>query len=340
MNAPFAEARAALLADYRKGAGGADILRRLDAAVTEPLDRSAENAELLLAHAQLAWIADQRNPNASRARQSAERLIEMVPDLADGYRLFGFACLTRREYRDAFLALSAVKTIPTPMTLDNFRALARFLMSGVPKVSFPLAGETYAFDLTTHNAAAIESSAFHSVGLLTEWEELQYLATLLDPAKVKRIAEVGVLLGNHTAFFLKTLKPSHITLIDADPANTAFIARTVAYNRASPHPEVRQETAFVGAATGEITFAGTKVPVRPLTALVEGPVDFLKIDVDGGEETLLQGAAPVIENTKPIVMIETTPRTHTPVEQWFTARGYTTRKVFDHGDYRNVVLMP
>ena len=338
--ATTSETKAALLAEHRRGVKGADFLRRLGEAVGGPLERTSEDVELLLAHAQLAWIADQRKPAAIRARASAERLIELVPDFAEGYRLLGFACLTRGEYRDAFMALSAVKTIPTPANFDNFRALARLLMTGIPKVSFDLAGQRYAFDLTTHNAAAIESSAFHSVGMLTEWDELQYLAQVLDPAKTRHIVEVGVLLGNHSAFFLKTLRPDHITLIDADPANLPFIERTVAYNAVNPRPTARIHNAFVGKSAGETTFAGAKVPVRSLTELVDGPVDFIKIDVDGGEESLLEGAEAVIQNTRPVVMIETTPASHGAVAAWFAARGYTLRKQFDHGDYRNVILSP
>ncbi len=329
-------ARTALLAEYRRGTGP-EYLRRLGEALAGPLDRSPENAELLMVYAQRCWIADQRKPDSARARDAAQRLIEMAPDLSDGYRLLGFAALTRRDYRDAFLAFSAVKTIASPVNFDNFRALAQMLMSDVKKVGFDLGGQHYAFDLTTHNAAAIESSAFHSIGLLTEWEELQYLGDLLEPTKIRRIAEVGVLLGNHSAFFLKTFRPEHITLIDADPANIPFMQSTVTYNSAL-RPAIHN--AFVGDQDGEVTFAGSKVPMRPLSGLVDGRVDFLKIDVDGSEEKVLKGAAAVIETSRPAVMIETTPETHSAVIDWFTARGYCERRVFDRGNYRNVVLTP
>lgn len=334
------ETKARLLAEHRKGANSRDFLKRLGEVVAGPLQRVPEDVELLLAHAQAAWIADQRDPIAARARDSAQRLITLVPDLADGYRLLGLAHLSRREYRDAFLALSAVKTIASPVNLDNFRALARLLMTDVPKVSFEWGGQRYAFDLTTHNAAAIESSAFHSIGMLTEAEELQFLGTILDPARIKRVVEVGVLLGNHSAYFLKTLRPEALTLIDADPANLPFIEHTVSYNSAPARPAVTIHNAFVGTGVGEVTFAGAKVPMRPLADLVQGPVDFLKVDVDGGEESLLKGAAPVIEASRPVVMIETTPASHAAVEAWFAARRYAVTRVFDHGGYRNVVLAP
>ncbi len=339
--ATTATGRAELLRLIRTGAKGPEVLSRLDQAMAGPVQRTTEDVELLLTYAQLAWIADQRIPAATRARDGACRLIELVPDLADGYRLLGFAHLTRKEYRDAYLALSAVKTIATPANYDNFRALARLLMTGTGRASFEAGGHRYAFDLSTHNAAAVESSAFHSVGMLTEWEELQYLGSLLPPEKIRSIAEVGVLLGNHSAFFLKTFRPDRITLIDADPANLPFIERTLFYNLPEPKPAVDVQCAFVsGTSGGEVTFAGAKVPRRTLAELVREPVDFLKIDVDGGEVHLLTGAASVIEASRPAVMIETTPTTHDAVVAWFTARQYGVRKMFEHGSYRNTVLLP
>ena len=63
---------------------------------------------------------------------------------------------------------------------------------------------------------------------------------------------------------------------------------------------------------------------------------------DGGlsKVDLLAGASAVVDASRPAVMIETTPDTHEPVVRWFAGRRYTTARVFDHGGYRNVVLLP
>ena len=100
--AASATGRAGLLALTRTGAAGPEILSRLEVATADPLPRTAECIELLLAAAQGAWIADQRAPAAPRARDHARRLIALVPDLADGYRLLGFAHLSRGEIEDSF----------------------------------------------------------------------------------------------------------------------------------------------------------------------------------------------------------------------------------------------
>src|SRR5207253_2295025 len=158
-----------------------------------------------------------------------------------------------------------------------------------------------------------------------------FLGATLPADRMRRIVEVGVLMGNHSAYFLKTFKPEAITLIDGDPANIPFIEHTVFYNLPENRPDVDVQCAFVGGAPGEATFAEQKVQRRTLADLVHGGVDFLKIDVDGGEVNLLTGAASVIEAYRPAVMIETTPLTHSKVIEWFTARRYTAKKVFDHG---------
>jgi FkbM family methyltransferase len=335
-----AAGKADLLALIRAGVGGPEVLRRLETATAPPLARAAEDIELLLAMAQQAWIADQRAPTAVRARDAAQQLIALVPDLPDGYRLLGFAHLSRGAYQEAYLAFSAMKTVAGAANFDNFRALARHMMTGLNPVTFDLGGARYTFDLTTHNAAATESSAFHSVGLLTEWEELQYLGATVG--RPQRIVEVGVLLGNHTAYFLKTFAPHQLVLIDADPANLPFMRSTVGYNIADGGaPDVEMHTAFVGGRNqSAVSFAGAQVPQRTLAELAPGQIDFLKIDVDGGELALLDGAASVIEASRPAVMIETTPTTHDPVVAWFAARGYDVRRIFDHGSYRNVIVVP
>ena len=320
--------------------GAPDVFARLEEAMAQPLACTAEDAELLLAYTQRVWIADQRHAAAIRARDGARRLIELVPDFADGYRLLGLAHLNRKEYRDAYLALSALKTISGAAHVENYRTLARSLMTGSTRASFDLAGARYTFDLSVHNAAAMESSAFHSAGLLAEWDELQHLARVLDRVKTRRIVEVGALLGNHSAFCLKTFAPDRMTMIDADAANIPFIERTAFYNLPETRPEIDVQLAFVADSPGEGRFAGAKVPRRTLQDLAPGPVNFLKVDIDGGEMALLAGAAPVIETSRPAVMIATCRDNHDEVLAWFGRQRYHTNRVFDHGAHRNILLLP
>lgn len=327
-----------LLQRLRRGETGDALIAALDAALTH-MSLTPEDVELLLGQAHLAWIADQRAPAAQRARDAALRLTQLVPTLRDGHRLLGLAHLTRGEYRDAFMAFTAAMRCDGGANLENFRALARNLMLGDATANFEIDGAAYTFDLSCHNAAAIEAGAFHSVGVLTELDELRALKSVADRRSITGIIEIGVLMGNHTAYFLKAFTPRRIMLIDADPANLPFIARTVQANATTP-PELALINAFVGAQPGQTTFAGHAVACRRLDDLAAWPADLLKIDVDGGELALLSGAEAAIMAGRPLVMIETTPATRADALAWFAARGYDARQTFDHGAYANTILVP
>lgn len=327
------EARRRLLAAAQSDTADAALFSQLERALAQTQHGSDEFLELLYGASRQAWILDQRNASATRARDYALKLVKLAPQRAAGHFQLGLAHLTRKEYRDAEAAFSVL-----PREFKHFRALARHLMAGKKTVEFNLAGEVYAFDLSTHNASAIETSAYHSVATLHEWEELQFLAKHV--ANARCIVEVGVLVGNHTAFFLKNFSADRLVLIDADPANHPYIRRTIEHNlQRSPPPAVQLECTYVGGRSGQMmSFAGSEVPVRRLDEVVTGPVDFLKIDVDGGEVEVLEGAAGVVESRRPAIMIETARHTNAPVLAQLKAWGYEPRRVFEHGSYSNTFL--
>lgn len=326
---------------FRDGATAPRLLASIESCLPTSALETAEDFELVLAHAQLAWIKDQRDPEATRARDSARRIVERAPDLPDGYRILGLAHLCRQEYRDAYVTFSAAASLNAQVNYENFRNLSKLLMQGVSPVAFELDGTRYKFDLTTHNAEAIESSAFHSVGLLTEVEELNHLKGLTSEKNIEHIVEVGVLLGNHTAFFLKQLSPARMTLFDADSENRPFIEKTVSYNApADIRESVALNTMFVTDAARTMKIAGQSVEANSLDAKIDTKVDFMKIDVDGGEIDLLKGAEQTITHSRPMIMIETAPATHAAVKSWFEERNYKMDRVFDRGGYSNVFFLP
>jgi hypothetical protein len=328
--------KATLINRLRAGEGGPSILNELERMLAGGVSRTPEDAELLLAYAHQAWIADQREPQATRARDAAATLASLIPGLQDAHRLLGLAHLSRGDYREAFMALTTAERTPGPMNVGNFTALARNLMLGQTTTSFEIAGQQYSFDLSCHNAAAIEAGAFHSVGVLTEWDELTALAETAGGRAIQTIVEIGVLMGNHTAFLLKTFKPSRLTLVDADPANLPFIRSTVK-NNALTEPHVKLVNAFVGAGGPAISFAGAQVAQVTLKSVEIGTPDLIKIDVDGAEMQVLSHAPTTMLDHKPIIMIETTPRTRADVQVWFRTHGYEAVRSFDHGGYANTI---
>lgn len=163
-----------------------------------------------------------------------------------------------------------------------------------------------------------------------------------NPARpIRRIAEIGVGSGDDTAFFLRTFRPDHLILIDADPVNHPAIAESVA--RATPAgcvPIVETICAYVGRGCGETTFAGAKVPHRRLNELIRGAIDLIKIGVNGCELKVLESGDEPFVRHRPLVMIRTTAETMAPVQAWFAARGYKPPQVFVRATGHMLIFRP
>lgn len=85
---------------------------------------------------------------------------------------------------------------------------------------------------------------------------------------------------------------------------------------------------------GESGYAEITVETRPLDEVYAGDVGFMKIDVEGHEESVLEGARRTIARSRPRVLVEAEER-HSPgsirrVRAFFRALGYRGYFVFRH----------
>lgn len=158
---------------------------------------------------------------------------------------------------------------------------------------------------------------------------------------IRRIVEIGVADGHDTAFFLRTFRPDHLILIDADPANHPLIARAVAgHTPPGCTPIVETVCAYVGRGCGETIFAGATVPHRRLNDLIRGPVDLIKIHVDGCEMRVLESGDEPIARHRPLVIVRTGADTAATLQAWFAARRYQAPDVVARGPYRHLIFRP
>ncbi|WP_085553564.1 FkbM family methyltransferase [Azospirillum agricola] len=297
-----------------------------------------QDTDVLRALATALWVRDQRAAERVEALDAARRLVAANPEDSGALHLLGMIALTKRQFLEAYLAFSTGMTATPPLPLDASRRLAGFLLRGIRRLSFPVDGLTYEFGLAVHTPQAMESSVAHCAGQLTEMEELRYLKTVLGRAPV--IAEVGVLLGNHSAFFLKNLSPRTLHLFEADVSCLEEIRENARANNAGG-ADIHLHHAFIGDPDGEpVEIGGTRLPQSALSSLVAERVDFLKVDTDGGEMGFLAGAEGLIQTSRPFVMMETDTVTDRPVRAWFAARGYEERHRIDHGHYFNTFFAP
>lgn len=297
-----------------------------------------KDPDVLRALATALWVRDQKAVDRTEALVMARRLVAANPEDAGALHLLGMIALTKRSFLEAYLAFSTGMGAAPPLPLDGPRRLAGFLLRGIKRVVLPVDGLSYDFGLAIHTPQAAESSVAHCTGHLTEMEELRYLRSVLGQAEV--VVEVGVLIGNHSAFFLKNLAPRTMHLFEADPSCLEEIRENVRANNVA-ETAVHLHNVFIGAPDGDpVEIGGTMIPQRPLSSLVTERVDFMKVDTDGGELAFLAGAEDLIQSSRPFVMMETDTATDRPVRAWFAARGYEERHRIGHGHYFNTFFAP
>jgi FkbM family methyltransferase len=190
-------------------------------------------------------------------------------------------------------------------------------------------------------------------GLFFEQEELGYLAGRLP--RGLRVLDVGANTGNHTLFFASVMEAETVIPVEPYPRAVAAIRSAVAENRFRNIDLARLGIA-VGASEGRLTARpGTSaglgavsfkedacgsVPLVPLDALVDVPVDLIKIDVEGMEMATLAGAAGLIAKHRPALFIEVLDETVAEFTAWADSNLYRIERLFPDKTHCNYVLLP
>lgn len=147
--------------------------------------------------------------------------------------------------------------------------------------------------------------------------ERRLLRRLVRPGQ--SVADVGANIGYYGLLFAQAVGPSgRVACIEPEPDNVAELRRNVEGNRLA---NVEVVPVAVGASTGTVSLRGgingavvedglgeVQVPLRTLDELLgDRPVDFIKIDVEGYEGHVLEGAARLLEEQRPALFVEIHP---------------------------------
>ena len=99
-------------------------------------------------------------------------------------------------------------------------------------------------------------------------------------------------------------------------------------------------TAFLAELTRSMQAAAGAVKTAPLDELIAGTVDFIKIDVEGMELEVLDGAARVIAASRPKIMIEVFRSQIPRFDAWLRQYRYVVRQQFDYVHAVNYLVEP
>jgi FkbM family methyltransferase len=190
-------------------------------------------------------------------------------------------------------------------------------------------------------------------GLFFEEEELRFLAARLP--RGMRIVDAGANTGNHTLFFAAPMQAEVVIPIEPEPRAVAAIRALVSENQIGNADLTCLGTA-IGAMSGRMravpsATAGLgathfvpdpdgNIPLTTLDELISGPVDFLKLDVEGMEMTALAGAAQLIAAQRPVLYVEVVDENIGDFMAWIDANGYIVEKLFPDKTHCNYLLLP
>ena len=183
----------------------------------------------------------------------------------------------------------------------------------------------------------------HLQGQFFEIDELKVVRDVVGPGKT--IVEVGANIGNHLAFYAHHMDSKKIFPFEPNPAAINLLRRNIEANGLDEVVDARGIGIGAGASYGtfsvELPYDNNlgaarlaksgegQLEVYPLDERLKGEaVDFIKIDVEGMEFDVLAGAAQIIDQNRPVLMVEVFRDKISDFEAWCRSHGYKIKNRF------------
>jgi len=193
--------------------------------------------------------------------------------------------------------------------------------------------------------------AAHLRGEFFEADSLEKLRALIrNPAP--RVVEVGANIGNHVVWYAQQLDAERIYPVEPNPAALDLLDQNIAANGLGPRIDRRgmglgagsrraryvTETADADnlGATRLVEAEDGGIETETLDALLgEDRIDVIKIDAEGMELDVLEGAASLIARDRPVIWIEVLrPNMLAFAQKWCRQAGY---RIVDSTAYVNTI---
>lgn len=200
----------------------------------------------------------------------------------------------------------------------------------------------------------------HVAGKFYERRELQLLERHLQGPR-PYVLDIGANVGNHSVFFAS--RGCQVTAFEADPYTFSILRRNLEANGLTRQVRAlnvgvsnRRETLAIHRRTGNL--GATKLALgkqarftmeqempakcEPLDDYLFDSITLMKIDVEGMELKVLEGASRTLELHRPLIFMEVFDRQLSEVELWARNNVYSMQATGTHpgAAYRNWMLFP
>ena len=297
-------------------------------------------------------VVHRANANRGQAARYLRRAARLRPDdwavrYQLGYQLLRLSRFTEAEGHLRAAADSALARFPLAGRLASY---ACFMAEGRAIARFDHRGRTVHFAIDGDNVGL---DIFPVSGEFFERDELDHTRRVIPQDAV--IIDVGANAGNHLVYYGCFLAPRRIVPIEPHPGAVDLLLRNAALNGIDcidarglgrGAGRKRERRALAHSATGDLVTSGLRagangtVDVLPLDTMIDGKVDFIKIDVEAMELDVIHGARAIIKASRPVLMVEVQNANRTQFEAILDSLGYTITASFAGPGYENHFAEP
>jgi FkbM family methyltransferase len=154
-----------------------------------------------------------------------------------------------------------------------------------------------------------------------QWQDIFVKRTLEFRSRTEtpRILDCGANVGLASLYFKRLYPQARVTAYEADPSLFAMLDANLARNGAAEVERTHaalwttngtltfqcegSDSGMIGSLPGAVAGRSTAVPsLRLRDVLQQGPIDLLKLDIEGAEDAVLDDCADVLGNVRALVM--------------------------------------